>query len=283
MKTGLVLEGGGMRGMFTAGVLDVFLENNLKFDGAIGVSAGAVFGCNFKSQQIGRVIRYNTNYCRDYRYCSLRSLITTGNLFGADFCYNKLPNELDIFDIDTYKRNPMKFCVVTTDIEKGVAIYKECDNGDQNDLEWYRASASLPLVSRAVEIDGLKLMDGGIADPIPLKHFEELGYNKNIVILTQPDNFIKRPDKSVRLIKHVYKHYPELIKAMERRHNVYNEQLNYVSCREKSGDVLAIRPPVILPVGRIEHSSKKLYLAYSMGREVAENKIKEIKGFLGYV
>ena len=160
MKKGLVLEGGAMRGMFTAGVLDVLMENNIDFDGCVGVSAGAAFGCNIKSTQIGRVIRYNTKYCKDKRYCSFKSLLTTGDIFGADFCYNKLPFELDIFDTDTFKTSPVEFFVTATDIETGKAVYHKCTDGLNDDLLWFRASASMPLVSRTVEINGLKLLDG---------------------------------------------------------------------------------------------------------------------------
>ena len=157
-----------MRGMFTAGVLDVMMENGITFDGIIGVSAGAVFGCNYKSGQIGRTIRYNMKYCGDKRYCSFHSLITTGDLFGADFCYNRIPNELDKFDEPTYKQNPTEFYVTATDIVTGKAVYQRCDNADQYDLKWYRASASMPILSQISEIDGRKLLDGGISDPIPL-------------------------------------------------------------------------------------------------------------------
>ena len=167
-KTGLVMEGGAMRGMFTAGVLDVLLENGIEFDGAIGVSAGATFGCNFKSKQIGRAIRYNKRFCKDWRYCSLRSLITTGDLYGAKFCYDTLPNQLDIFDTETYRANPLKFYCVASDCETGKPVYKELETCDAKDLTWMRASASMPLASKVVEVDGYKLLDGGMTDSIPL-------------------------------------------------------------------------------------------------------------------
>ena len=182
MKKGLILEGGAMRGMYTAGVLDIFMENDITVDGAIGVSAGAAFGCNLKSKQIGRTIRYNTKYCRDPRYVGLRSLIKTGDIYGADFCYNQIPNRLDIFDVETYQKNPMDFYVVTTDVETGKPIYHLCPNGDATDIKWFRASASMPMVSNIVEIDGFKMLDGGISDSIPIHKFMEMGYEKNIVI-----------------------------------------------------------------------------------------------------
>ena len=173
-KHGLVLEGGAMRGMFTAGVLDVFMENNINFDGVIGVSAGATFGCNYISRQIGRTVRYNKKYCKDPRYCSFRSLITTGDLYGTDFCYNKIPNELDPFDNDTFRKSDIDFYIVATDIETGKPIYKKYDVDDPDCLLWMRASASMPLASRIVEAGSKKLLDGGMSDSIPVKEFEKI-------------------------------------------------------------------------------------------------------------
>ena len=143
-KTGLVLEGGAMRGMFTCGVIDVLMENGIRFDGAAGISAGAVFGCNYKSRQIGRPVRYNKNYCKDPRYCSDRSLIKTGDLYGADFCYRELPDVLDPFDRETFKNDPMEFYIGATDVKTGKAVYHKCTDGGEDDLLWMRASASMP-------------------------------------------------------------------------------------------------------------------------------------------
>lgn len=154
MKKGLVLEGGAMRGMFTSGVLDVFMENGIDFDGAIGVSAGATFGCNYKSRQPGRAIRYNKRFSHDWRYCSFRSLFLTGDMYGADFCYNQIPNRLDIYDVETYRKNPMQFYIVASDAVSGKSVYKKLETCDAHDLMWMRASASMPLVSKPVKIDG---------------------------------------------------------------------------------------------------------------------------------
>ncbi len=192
MKKGLVLEGGGMRALFTVGVTDVLMENGITFDGAIGVSAGAAFGCNYKSCQPGRAIRYNTRFAKDKRYCSMSSLIRTGDLFGADFCYKRIPRDLDKFDDEAYDNNPMEFYVVCTDIETGAPVYKSCPVSDEVMLEYIRASASLPLISNIVEIDGKKLLDGGITDSIPLKCFESIGFDRNVVILTQPKDYVKK-------------------------------------------------------------------------------------------
>ena len=192
MKHGLVLEGGAMRGLFTAGVIDVMMEEGIGFDGAIGVSAGAVFGSNYKSNQPGRVIRYNLRFCQDPRYSSFRSLAKTGDLFGADFCYREIPDHLDPFDREAYESSPMDFYVVATDVHTGKPVYHNCRKGDREDLDWFRASASMPLAARIVEVGGYQLLDGGISDSIPLKYLESVGYDRNVVILTQPMGYEKK-------------------------------------------------------------------------------------------
>ncbi len=279
-KYGLIMEGGAMRGMFTAGVMDVLMENEIRFDGGIGVSAGAAFGCNYKSNQIGRVIRYNKKYCKDPRYCSIRSLIKTGDLYGAEFCYSTISYELDIFDSDAYFKNPMEFYVVCTDVETGKPVYRNCITGLEEDLTWIRASASMPIASKVVEATDYKLLDGGISDSIPLKYFESLGYNKNVIILTQPKGYIKKPTKALPFIRAFLKEYPNVYKTMQNRHNDYNEVIKLIEEREKNGDVLVIRPPQKLPVGRVEHNPDKLQLAYDIGRETALKQLEEVKEFV---
>lgn len=280
MKTGLILEGGAMRGMFTAGVTDVMMEHNIEFDGLIGVSAGAAFGCNYKSRQIGRAIRYNLKYCKDKRYCSFYSLLKTGDLYGADFCYHVLPEQLDLFDGETFINNPMEFYVVCTDVVTGEPVYKKCDYPGFDDLEWMRASASMPLVSRIVEVGGYKLLDGGISDSVPLKYFESIGYDRNIVVLTQPKNYIKKKNKMMPLLKVALRKYPLMLKTLENRHNMYNETIKYICDKEEKGEILVIRPDEALPVKRIEHSADKLKMTYELGRKNALKNIDNIKKFL---
>ena len=278
---GLVLEGGAMRGMFTAGVLDVMMEENIRVDGAVGVSAGAVFGCNLKSGQIGRVVRYNTRYCRNWRYASFRSLLLTGDLFGEKFCYHDIPERLDPFDVEAYAASPMAFYCVCTDVETGEAVYHRCDRGDAEDLRWLRASASMPLVSRVVEVDGRKLLDGGAADSIPLRAFEEMGYDRNIVILTQPEGFVKEPNSLIPLMRVLLGKYPKLIEVMAHRHETYNAQTAYAAQREKEGACLVIRPPHKLDVGQVERDPQKLRAAYELGRETAKTQLERIRRFIG--
>ena len=279
-KTGLVLEGGAMRGMFTAGVLDVFMENDVNFDGVIGVSAGATFGCNYVSKQIGRTIRYNKKYCKDRHYCSFHSLITTGNLYNEDFCYNKIPNELDPYDNDAFRKSTVDFYIVATDIETGNPIYKKYDVDDPDCLLWMRASASMPLASRIVEIGDKKLLDGGMSDSIPIREFEKMGYNKNVIILTQPYDYKKKKNSVLPLISLVYKKFPKLIEVMANRHIMYNETTDYIKSKEKTGEILVIRPPQKLEVNHIEHSAEALQKAYDIGRCEGEKYLDKVKKFL---
>lgn len=280
MKKGLVMEGGAMRGMFTAGVTDVMMENNITFDGGIGTSAGAVFGCNYKSRQIGRVIRYNKKYCRDKRFASLHSLITTGDIYGADFGYNRIPNELDVFDTETYKSSPMEFYVTCTDIRTGCAVYHRCDNGDAADIEWMRASASMPLVSRLVNIDSYILSDGGTADSIPLVFLENLGYDRNVVILTQPYDYIKQKNKFLPILKLAYRKYPKFIAALADRHDRYNETLQYIKEKEQAGKLFVVRPPEPLNIASVEHNPQELERVYRIGRSTAAARMADMKRFL---
>ena len=280
MKKGLVLEGGAMRGMFSAGVIDVLMENNIEFDAVVGVSAGAAFGCNYKSKQIGRTIRYNMKYIKDPRYCSFRSLIKTGDMFGKDFCYNEIPNKLDPFDNDTFKKNPVEFYVVATDINNGKAVYKKLESADGYGLSYMRASASLPLVSKPVKIDGKELLDGGIADSIPLEFFINKGYEKNLVILTQPKDYIKKKNSLLPLMKISLRKYPKLIEAMAKRHILYNNQIKYTEDAEKNGSAFIIRPSEKLPIGRLEKDPEVLKAVYDLGRKEAIKNLDKIKEYL---
>lgn len=280
IKRGLILEGGAMRGMFTAGVIDVMMENGIEFDGAIGVSAGAAFGCNYKSKQIGRVIRYNTKYCGDKRYSGIGSLIKTGNIFNTDFAYGEVPLKHDVFDFDTYQSNPMEFYVVCTDVESGEAVYHRYEGKDDHGFDWIRASASMPIVSQIVEIDGRKLLDGGISDSIPVKFFKDIGYNKNIAILTRPGNYVKKKSSFMPIIRLKYRQYPKLVQAMENRHHVYNKTLSYIAREQKAGRLYVIRPQSALQIDRVEKDAEKLKAVYEIGRKTALKQVEDIRRFL---
>ena len=278
-RIGLVLEGGAMRGMFTAGVLDVFMENGVSFPAMVGVSAGAAFGCNYKSRQIGRVIRYNKRFCQDKRYCSIHSLITTGDLFGADFCYREIPEKLDPFDTQAYDENPMAFYVVATNVYTGEPVYQRLDKVDENCYLWMRASASMPMVSKPVQVDGYTLLDGGMSDSIPLRFMQKLGYEKNVVVLTRPRSYRKKPSNRA-LFKVALRKYPAMIDVMTRRHEMYAFEQHLVLESEKLGKTLVLCPDTPLDVGRVEHDPEKLQSAYDEGRRIALRDLNKVKAFL---
>ena len=278
-KLGLVLEGGAMRGLWTAGITDVMMENDIWPDGLIGVSAGAAFGCNYKSRQIGRAIRYNTQYAKDARYSGLKSLLTTGNYFNAEFGYHIMPHQLDIFDDEAFNQNPMVFYVVCTDVETGQPIYKELKTTSEETYDWIRASASMPLVSKIVELEGYKLLDGGVADSIPLAYFESLGYKRNVVILTQPLGYQKAHNRLMPLMRMSLRGYPKMIEAMDKRHIMYNRQLEFVAQAEREGRCLVIRPENKIPIGHISHDPNQMRLVYEQGRTVGEQYLNRIRDF----
>ena len=280
MKTALIMEGGAMRGMFTCGVTDVFLEEGITFDAAAGISAGACLGCNFKSRQAGRAIRYNKRYSRDPRFCSFKSLVKTGDLYGADFCYRELPEVLDPFDNKAFEENPMAFYIGATDVDTGEIRYHKCKDGGEKDLLWMRASASMPLVSRIVEADGYRMLDGGIVDPVPYRYMEELGYDRNVYILTQPKGFRKEKSSALPLIRIALRKTPKIVEAMERRHEVYNRQMAEIDEKEARGEILVIRPPESLGISRTEHDPNELERVYQTGRREACRMLPEIRSFL---
>ena len=279
-KIGLILEGGGMRGIFSAGVMDVLMENNISFDGIIGVSAGACFGCNYKSLQRGRVLRYNLNYAKNPQFMGLRCLLKEGNFVGAEFAYHKLPTELDPFDNETFKKNPTEFYIVCCDIESGEAIYHRIDDMDYTNLEWLRASASMPLVSVPVELEGRKLLDGGMVDSIPLKAFHDMGYKKNIVILTQHWSFYKKPTKLTPIFKTFMSKYPKVAQLMKNRHIMYNNQLDYIKRCKSEGTTLIISPQEPLNINRTSSNFKRMNRVYQMGRDTAKSELESILKFM---
>lgn len=280
MKKGLVLEGGAMRGMFTCGVLDVLMENNITFDGAVGVSAGACFGVNIKSGQIGRAIRYNVNYAKDPRYGSWASVFKTGNMFDADFCYHDLHLNYDVFDIETFKQNPMTFYCVATDIDTGKPVYHQLTTCDYTDLEWIRASAAMPIVSQYVELEGHRLLDGGVSDAIPLSFLESKGFNHNLVILTQPRSYQKEKSNVLPLIHRFYPDCPHLLEDMENRHIRYNKTTHDIWQKADAREIFVIAPPQPLNIKANESDRKELIRVYEIGRMTAHQKIDDLKKYM---
>lgn len=278
MKVGLVLEGGAMRGVYTAGVLDVFLDEKIKIDGIIGVSAGALFGVNYASKQKGRTIRYNKNYIKDKRYISIRSLIKTGNIVNKDFAYYKIPFELDKFDEKEFEKSKIDYYAVITNVETGEGEYPKITNCEKQ-IELLRASSSMPFVSKMVEVDGNKYLDGALADSIPYEKMMELGYDKIIVVLTRDINYRKKK-RNPLIAKTFYRKYPELVEKINSRYKVYNDSVEKLKELEKEGKVLVIRPSKDLHIKRIEKNVDKLQAQYDLGISDAQKNIKEVKKYL---
>ena len=279
MKKGLVLEGGAMRGLFTAGIIDVMMEAGIEPDGIIGVSAGAAFGCNYKSRQPGRAIRYNTRFAKDARYSGIWSLLKSGDYFNAEFGYHIIPKQYDVFDDEAFDKNPMEFIVVCTDVETGKPVYQQLTRADYDTYEWIRASASMPLASKVVELAGLKLLDGGVADSIPLAYAESIGYDRNVVILTQPEGYQKEHNPFMPLMRLALRKYPHMIEAMDTRHLMYNRQLEFVSQTEREGRCLVIRPKQKIPIGHISHDPENMRQVYDIGRDMGKEKLNDMKAF----
>ena len=278
MKTGIVLEGGGMRGIYVAGVLDVFMENSLVTDGVIGVSAGAIHGVSYVSGQIGRSIRYYKKYARDKRFMSLYSLITTGEIVGREFCYEAIPDRLDPFDYEAFSSSPTDFFATCTNVETGNAEYVHCKDLHK-DMDYVRASASLPCVSKIVEAGGLKLLDGGVADSIPVEAFRKMGYRKNIIVLTRPRNYQKKPE-NILASRILYKKYPKLVEAIKKRHIHYNATLEKIRSLEKNGEAIVVAPGEGVQISRLEKNLDKIQWMYDLGRQDALEKLEEIRNFL---
>ena len=280
MKSGLVLEGGAMRGLFTAGVIDVWMTAGITFDGLVGVSAGACFGCNYKSRQPGRVIRYNKRLAKDPRYCSWRSLLKTGDLFNVDFCYREIPFELDPFDVAAYEANPMEFHLSVTDCATGKPVYRRLDKADAAAFRWIQASASMPLVSRPVEIDGREYLDGGLSDGIPLAYFERMGFDRNVVVTTRPHGYRKFASWKVALTKVFLRRYPAVYRALATRHEWYNRTLEYIDRRVADGAALLVCPEAPLPIARVCHDPEAMQRVYDLGKAAGERSVASVKEFL---
>lgn len=280
MRTGLVLEGGGMRGLYTAGVLDVMMERGIEVDHAVGVSAGAAFGVNIKSRQVGRAIRYNKRFCSDPRYASVGNLLRTGDLYSVDFAYREVPLRLDPFDVAALRANPMRFTVVCTDVETGEAVYRDIERGDDEDLDWIRASASVPMLARPVALDGRRLLDGGIADSIPVSWMMAHGYERNMAILTQPAGFRKEPNGLMPLLRVALRRYPRLVELLANRHERYNAQLDEVARLEAEGRLLVIRPSESVQAPISVKDPEVLERIYRVGRRDGEANAERLLSYL---
>lgn len=276
MSTSLVLEGGGMRGVYTCGVLDYFMDNGIAFPKIYAVSAGSGHAMSYVSNQRGRAVRVGTEFVNDWRYCSVRSLILTGNLFGAKFIYEDIPAKYDPYDYDAFNRCAMKLIAVCSNVETGEAEYIPIDDA-KDDIIYVRASSSLPLVSRIVKTPRGKYLDGGICDSIPIRH-ALLENDRAVVVLTQPAGFVKEPSSSQKMIAKLYKKHTKFVEASARRHEDYNESLAAIEKGVAEGKVLAIRPSAPIGFERIEKDKTKLLALYERGYNDA--KASGIEDFL---
>lgn len=278
-STGLVVEGGGMRGVYVAGVLDFFIEKDLYFENNYGVSAGSCHLCSYLSKQYERAFRINVNYLNDKRYCSIQSLIKTGDLFGADMLYNLIPNELDLFDYDTYNKNESNFYCVITNVNTGKPEYIKL--GDlKDDIIYVRASSSLPMLSRNVKIKGEEYLDGGISDSIPIRKAILDGNKKNILVLTRDESYRKDKNSLMPIIKIRYKKYPKLVESIKNRYIVYNDTLDLIKELEKKNDIFVIRPKNPVKIGRTEKNREKLEALYREGYNDAKDSYEDLLSYL---
>ena len=279
MKVGLVLEGGGMRALFTAGVLDALLDvKELNIDGIVGVSAGALFGVNYVSGQKERAIRYNKKYARDKRYMGLHSWITTGNAVNKEFAFYEIPFKLDVFDQEKFKQSKIDFYVVMTNVESGKPEYVLIKDVFKQ-MEYFRATSALPFASKIIEINGKKYLDGGISDSIPIDYCEGLGYDKIILVLTRPKNTHKE-DKLNFLYKLVYRKYPNLVERLINMGKDYEVVLKKIEDLENKNKIFVIRPPKVLKIGRLEKNEDKIQNVYDIGLNTG---IKEKENLLKYL
>lgn len=278
-KVGLILEGGGMRGIYTAGVLDFFIDKNIEVDLVVGVSAGGCHAASYLSKQYKRAYHTNIDYLDNKEYISFRNLIKTGSIFGMDLMFNKIPNELYLYDHDAFSKSKSKFTVVTTNCETGKAEYITLTDM-KKDIMYLQASCSIPMFANIVEIDGYKLVDGGVADSIPIEYAIKEGCKKNIVILTRDKTYRKNKVKFSSLIRRKYKKYPNLVKSIENRHLNYNKSLDLVKELEDKGDALVIRPKSPVKVSQIEKDVDKLTKLYNEGYNDAKESYEKIIEFI---
>lgn len=279
MKTGLVLEGGAMRGMYTAGVLDVFMEEGFTFDGIIGVSAGALFGVNYLSGQKGRVIRYNKRFNADPDYLGLRPLLRTGNIVDTEYAYHRVPYELDLFDDAAYRASGVPFYAVVTNVETGMPEYIQV-NSVFEQMDVLRASGSMPFVSKPVEIGGKKYLDGAVTDSIPFEKFLEMGYDRLVVVLTKPAGYVKQPIPEVLARVYYAKKYPEFAKRVAQRHVMYNQTMQRLEYLERQGHLIVFRPSQVVPISRTEKNPDKLQALYDVGVKDARERVQQVREYL---
>lgn len=278
-QAGLVLEGGGMKGIYTAGVLEFFLDKDIEFSSCYGVSAGACHLCSFLSKQKKRAYRVAVNYLDNKKYCGAFSLLTTGDLFGVNMCYDLIPNYLDPYDFEAFEKYEGKAYAVVTNIRTGEAEYMQLKDMHE-DIQAVRASSSMPMVSRKVKIGDEYYLDGGIADSIPIARSVSDGNEKNVVVLTKETGFRRKPESNLAILKARYAGYPKVYERMKERDKQYNDTLDYLEEMEKEGKAFIIRPKEKSEVGRVEKDKSKLDALYEEGYRDAEECYMELLEYL---
>lgn len=280
VNAGLVLEGGGMRGIYTAGVLEYFMDQNLYLPYVIGVSAGACFGASYLSRQKGRNKKVNIDYITHPKYLSYKNFIKHRQLFGMDFLFDEIPNKIVPYDFQTFHSSTEEFVITTTDCQTGLPVYYKKADYEQDVLTVIRASSSLPFISPIVEFGGKLLLDGGISDSIPIKKAETDGFKRNIVILTKNDFYKKKKSNIKWMLNRYYSQYPKLVEAVLSRYEMYNKTLEHISEQERNGNIFVLRPSKKLKVGRIERDPKKLEELYLLGINDAKRSFLDLKSWL---
>ncbi len=278
MKVGLVLEGGAMRGMYTAGVLDVLMENNVRADGIVGVSAGALFGVNYPSRQIGRVIRYNKRFSPDKNYIGLWPLLKEGNIVSTQFAYNEVPRKLDVFDDEAFRASGIPFYAVVTNLHTGEGEYLLLESVFEQ-MDILRASGSMPFVSRPVLWQGKRYLDGAIADSIPYRWMADQGYEKRIVVLTRQEGYRKKPMNQA-FCKIMYRKWPKFVQKLLTRHSAYNAALDELQQWRSEGKAFVFRPSQEIKIGRVEKDPEKLQAVYDLGRKDAQAQLAQLQDYL---
>lgn len=278
MKVGLVLEGGAMRGMFTAGVLDIFLDHHIQIDGVVSVSAGALFGVNLLSKQRGRALRYNLQFLNDTRYISLKNWFSEGNIVSKNFAFYEVPFQHDIFDNQTFKHANIPFYATLTNVETGQAEYHLIEDVFAQ-METLRATSALPYFSKMVEINGQYYLDGAESDSIPVDFCQTLGFDKLIVILTRPAGYRKTPSFKW-LSQWVYRDYPNLVETMQNRYQKYNDTLDKIEQQHQTGEIFMIRPSQNLAIKRLENDPQKIQAMYDLGVQDAMSQLDSLLHYL---
>lgn len=267
-RSGLILEGGGMRGVFTCGVLDSLMDRGIRFPYTIGVSAGACNGLSYLSRQRGRAKYSNIDLLEKHRYIGLKHLILKGNIMDFDLLFEEFPNRILPYDYAAYASTEERYEMVTTDCQTGEPCYWEEKHSPERIIEIVRASSSLPFVCPIAHVDGRPMLDGGIADSIPLERARALGFDKNVVVLTRNKGY-RKPEKPTLVPFPFYRKYPALREAIARRNHLYNEQIAWVEALERRGELTVIRPQEPITIGRLERDTRKLLNLYEEGYRLA--------------